>query len=60
MSHSKPHVVALDFPNEEAARAFAEAMAKKRAALTGGPVTVTVRNEDGIKVCSAMVEPTRN
>jgi uncharacterized protein GlcG (DUF336 family) len=50
----------VEFPREEAARAFAEALANKRAAETGEPVTVTVTQEDGSPVYAAVVEPTRN
>jgi len=60
MSKPKKSLLSLDLPDDEAARAVAEALARKRAIAQGTPVTVVVPDDNGNEVYTAVAKPIRH
>ena len=60
MSKPKKSLLSLDLPDDEAARAVAETLARKRALAQGTPVTVVVTDDEGEGVYTAVAKPIRH
>jgi uncharacterized protein GlcG (DUF336 family) len=58
-SQKRPRL-ALNLPDEDAARALADALAEQLAAMKGKRVTVKVTDQDGNEVCAPTAEIVRH